>query len=57
MAETRRPDDGPAIQQPPPISDPARPNPPAVSRFIILVAVVAALVIGLVALLTTGVLG
>ncbi len=57
MAETRRPDDGPAIQQPPPISDPARPNPPSVSRFIILVAVVAALVIGLVALLTTGVLG
>ncbi len=57
MADSRRPVEGNVIDQPPPISDPARPNPPSLSRIVIIVAVVAAIVVALGILLTNGTLG
>ncbi len=57
MTENRRPGEGNVMDQPPPIADPARQDPPSLSRFVIVVAVVAAIAIALAILLTTGVLG
>lgn len=57
MGDHRRTTDGPVIDQPPPVSDPARPNPPAPGRFILTIAIVVAVALGLAVLLTTGILG
>jgi hypothetical protein len=57
MDDSRRSTGGPVIDQPPPVSDPVKPDPTPPGRFVAIVAIVVAVALALAILLTTGLLG